>query len=237
MIENKSLSSVSLRRWTAFGRASFRPVGFGLDFRLMIRRMRNLLLLVLLGGLLIVLLSAVSIYAFSRRDETREADAAIVLGAAVFGERPSPVLRERINHAIDLYEAGYVDKIIFTGGLGQTARVTEAEAAAAYARARGVPDAAILVETTSTTTRENLRNARLIAAENELQSFLIVSTPFHMKRAIAIADDLSMEAYSSPTRTIRWINGYTKSRAFVQEVVSYIVYLFWGVGSWVIGNW
>jgi hypothetical protein len=49
-----------------------------------------------------------------------------------------------------------------------------------------------------------------------------------MKRAISIADDLSMEAYSSPTRTTRWINAYTKSRAFLQEVVSYLIYLFGG---------
>jgi uncharacterized SAM-binding protein YcdF (DUF218 family) len=192
------------------------------------RRIRKVLLLVLVGGVVFVLWSAVSIYTFSRRDETREADAAIVLGAAVFGDRPSPVLRERINHAIGLYEAGYVDVIIFTGGLGHTARVTEAEASAAYAQVRGVPAEAILLETTSTTTRENLRNARVIAAENGLKSFLIVSTPFHMKRAISIADDLSMEAYSSPTRTTHWISAYTKSRAFGQEVVSYIVYLFGG---------
>jgi len=190
--------------------------------------MRKIFLLLLLGSLLLVLWSAVSIYIYSRRDDTREADAAIVLGAAVFGTRPSPVLRERTNHAIELYQAGYVDTIIFTGGLGRTASITEAEAAAAYAQSMGVPTEAILLETTSTTTRENLRNARIIAAENDLQSFLIVSTPFHMKRAISIADDLSMEAYTSPTRTIQWINAYTKSRAFAQEVVSYIVYLFGG---------
>ena len=192
------------------------------------RRLRNIFLLIGLLGLVLVLYSAVSIYVYARRDEAREADAVIVLGAAVFGERPSPVLRERINHAIYLYEAGYVDRIIFTGGLGHTARVTEAEASAVYARSSGIPEEAILLETTSTTTRENLRNVRLIAAENGLETFLIVSTPFHMKRALSIAGDLSMEAYSSPTRTTRWINAYTKSRAFGQEVVSYIVYLFGG---------
>ncbi|MFZ0548892.1 MAG: ElyC/SanA/YdcF family protein, partial [Candidatus Promineifilaceae bacterium] len=84
----------------------------------MIRRFRFFFVLLLVGGLLFVLWSAVSIYVYSRRDEAQEADAAIVLGAAVFGTRPSPVLRERINHAVSLYEAGYVDKIIFTGGLG-----------------------------------------------------------------------------------------------------------------------
>lgn len=194
----------------------------------MMKRLRNIFLVLLLGGLLLVLYSAVSIYVYSRRDDAQEADAAIVLGAAVFGDRPSPVLRERINHAINLYEAGYVDKIIFTGGLGHTARVTEAEASAVYAESRGIPAEAILLETTSTTTRENLRNARVVAAENGFETFLIVSTPFHMKRALSIADDLGMEAYSSPTRTTRWINAYTKSRAFAQEVMSYLIYLFGG---------
>jgi uncharacterized SAM-binding protein YcdF (DUF218 family) len=207
---------------------SLRFVNYGLNLDYMIKRIRKIFMLALLGSLLVILWTAVSIYAFSRRDEAREADAAIVLGAAVFGDRPSPVLRERINHAIGLYEAGYVDVIIFTGGLGQTARITEAEAAAVYAMGQGVPAEAILVDTTSTNTRENLRNARLIAAENGLESFLIVSAPFHMKRAVSLAEGLGMEAYSSPTRTIRWISAYTKTRAFVQEVVSYIIYLLGG---------
>lgn len=192
----------------------------------MFKRILKIGLLLLLGSFLFVLWSAVSIYTFSRRDEAREADAAIVLGAAVFGDRPSPVLRERINHAIGLYEAGYVDVIIFTGGLGHTASVTEAEASAAYAIARGVPEEAILLETTSVSTRQNLHNTRVIAAENNLNTFLIVSTPYHMKRALSMAEGLGMEAYSSPTRTIQWINAYTQSRAFAQEVVSYIIYLF-----------
>jgi uncharacterized SAM-binding protein YcdF (DUF218 family) len=172
--------------------------------------------------------AAVTVYGYSRRDETRQADAAVVLGAAVFGDRPSPVLRERINHAIGLYEAGYIDRIIFTGGLGQTAVVTEAEASAVYARSRGIPPEAILLEMTSTTTRQNLTNAQQIAAKENLNSFLIVSTPFHMKRAMAIAGDLDMEAYTSPTRTIRWLSVYTRFRAYTREVVTYIIYLLGG---------
>jgi uncharacterized SAM-binding protein YcdF (DUF218 family) len=191
----------------------------------MFKRIRQIMLLLGLGALLVVLWAAVSIYTYSRRDEAREADAAVVLGAAVFGTRPSPVLRERVNHAIGLYEAGYVDTIIFTGGLGHTATVTEAEASAAYAIAQGVPAEAILVETTSTTTRENLKNVRLIAAQENLNTFIIVSTPSHMKRAMSMAEGLGMEAYSSPTRTIQWLNAYTQSRAFAQEVISYIIYL------------
>jgi len=134
------------------------------------------------------------------------------------------VLRERLNHAIDLYEDGTVQYLIFTGGQGSPNEAAEADVAAAYALAQGVPQEAILRETTSTNTVENLTNARQVAAANGLDTFLIVSTPFHMKRAMAIAADLKMEAYSSPTRSIQWISWLTKTRAFLQEVGSYLLY-------------
>ncbi len=183
-----------------------------------------------------VIWAGIDIYTYAQRTETRSADAAIVLGAAVFGDQPSPVLRERINHAILLYEQGYVDIIIFTGGLGN-GDLTEGDVSARYAAAQGVPPEAILIENKSTNTLENLMNAQKLAGEHGLQTFLIVSTPFHMKRAMSIADDLGMTAFTSPTRTIQWISWVTKSRAFVQEVISYAVYLTASRCNVAIGLW
>jgi uncharacterized SAM-binding protein YcdF (DUF218 family) len=177
------------------------------------------------GAALFILGVAFEVYRFSQLDQARPADAAIVLGAAVFRDRPSPVLRERINHAIRLYENGYVDTIIFTGGVGWNDARSEAEVARQYALAQGVPAAATLVETTSVSTLENLSNAQHVAAAHDLHTFLLVSTPYHMKRAMAMAEDLGMEAYTSPTRTTRWINQATKSRAYVREVAGYLAYL------------
>ncbi len=168
---------------------------------------------------------AADIYLYSRRMELVQADAAIVLGAAVFRNRPSPVLRERINHAVMLYEEGYVAQIIFTGGQGRTGNAAEAVVAANYAQSLGVPEEAVLIEAESVDTQENLAFAQTLATAHDLDTFLIVSTPFHMKRAMAIAADLEMDAQPSPTQTIQWISWYTKSRAFAQEVVSYILYL------------
>ncbi|MBK7896517.1 MAG: YdcF family protein [Anaerolineaceae bacterium] len=169
--------------------------------------------------------SAMTVFLFSLRDETRPADAAIVLGAAVWGDRPSPVFRERINHAIQLYHDGIVPTIIFTGGVGNRDELAEAEVGRNYAIARGVDPAHILLETTSTSTLENLRNAQMVAQQNGLETFLIVSTPNHMRRALAVAHDLHMEAYSSPTRSIRWINSATRTFSYVREVVAFSVYL------------
>lgn len=180
----------------------------------------------------IITLLTLDVYCFSLRDETRPADAAIVLGAAVYGGRrtrsgfgPSPIFRERINHAVRLYQDGAVQHIIFTGGVGQQDELAEGEVGRNYALSRGVPAEAILIETTSTNTQENLANAQIVAAANGLSSFLIVSTPYHMRRALAIAGDLGMAAYSSPTRTIRWISPLTQILAFSREVVAFMAYL------------
>ena len=171
------------------------------------------------------LVVAIDVYLYSQRTAAEPADAAIVLGAAVWREQPSPVFRERINHAIDLYHSGQIRMIIFTGGVGERDDTAESEVARQYALARGVPAEAILIETHSTSTYQNLAYAREIAAENDLKTFLVVSTPYHMRRAIALAHDLDMDAHPSPTRTIRWISWYTQTRAYVREVVGYMAYL------------
>lgn len=168
--------------------------------------------------------AAMTVFLFSLRDETRSADAAIVLGAAVVRDRPSAVFRERINHAIQLYQDGTVQKLIFTGGVGNRDELAEGEVGRNYAIARGVNPADILFETNSTNTIENLQNAYMVAQQNGLETFLIVSTPNHMRRALAVADSLNMEAYSSPTRSIRWINSTTRTFSYVREVVAFSVY-------------
>ncbi|MGN7073210.1 YdcF family protein, partial [Neisseria sp. P0001.S004] len=86
------------------------------------------------------------------------ADAAVVLGAAAWDKRPSPVFRERINHAITLYQSHRVGKIIFTGGTPKKGFMTEAEVGRRYALKQGIPAHNILFENTSRNTYENLRN-------------------------------------------------------------------------------
>lgn len=200
------------------------------SIRRIIRGLVRFTLFIAGGIILFILVVAAQVWFFAQRDEARPAGAAIVLGAAVYGNRPSPVLRERINHAISLYEAGLVETIIFTGGQGQPNEPPEAIVGRQYALAQGVPAAAILVETTSTTTWENLTNAGQVAEAAGIETFLIVSTPYHMRRALSMAADLDLEAYSSPTRTTRWISPRTQTRAFLREVAAYGVYLLIGAG-------
>ncbi|MCB0196821.1 MAG: YdcF family protein [Anaerolineae bacterium] len=169
--------------------------------------------------------SAWSIAAFAGVSDDVEADAIIVLGAAAWGSRPSPVFRERINHGIYLYEQGQAGKLIFTGGQAEGDPLSEAEVARDYAVAHGIDPDDILIETTSTSTRLNLLYAKEVAEANNLDSFILVSDPLHMKRAVLIAHDLGLDVYSSPTPTTRYRSTKRQTQFLLRETYFYQKYL------------
>ncbi|WP_245308246.1 YdcF family protein [Halalkalibacter urbisdiaboli] len=192
-----------------------------------LKRYRFQLLLVIVG---FIFLSAAfvsyRIWSFGLQDYTAKADAAIVLGAAVWGDEPSPVFKERINHAISLYQNGYVDFIIFTGGRGNEDEQAESEVAASYAVSYGVPEENIFIETVSRITEENLSYAHEIVKVQGFKKLLIVSDPLHMKRAIMIAKHEGMTVLSSPTRSSVYQSFQVKFQFLMRETFFYIGYLF-----------
>jgi len=189
------------------------------------KRWPIVILLVVVCVVVAVFGLAASIYAYAGNSETSQADAAIVLGAAAWGEQPSPVFRERINHAIDLYQSGQVHKIIFTGGQGESNEPAEAIVARQYALERGVAEADILTEIQSRTTEQNLFYARWVAAEHHLTRFLVVSDPLHMRRAMLIAQDLGMDAHPSSTPTSRYQSARNQVEFLARETCYYFTYL------------
>lgn len=158
----------------------------------------------------------------------READVAIVLGAAAYSSRPSPVFEERIKHGINLYRAGAVRTLLFTGGYGDGAKLAEAVVAMHYAVERGVPPEAILIETESRTTRENLLHARHLMRVNKLATAIVVSDPLHQKRALTMAHDLGIDASSGPTPTSRYRSWQTRGGFLLRELYYYNHYLVTG---------
>ena len=178
----------------------------------------------LIAVLAYLTVTTISIVSFSKKDETRRADAAIVLGASVYDNSPSPVFSERINHAVELYNDGYVETIIMTGGVGKGNIRSEADIAREYAEQKGVPAEAILIEEDSSITKENLENAKKVMNENGVNTALIVSDPLHMKRAMLYAKDLGMTAYSSPTPTTLYRSWRTKLPFLMREEFFYSGY-------------
>jgi uncharacterized SAM-binding protein YcdF (DUF218 family) len=175
--------------------------------------LRLLLLLALwLGGV-----AAWIVYVGSR-DQAATADAIVVLGAAAYDTRPSPVFTERIRHGIDLYERGYAPTLVFTGGYGNGARFSESQVARTFALRAGVPDEAILIETLSRTTRQNLSRSRDLLSERGLQRVIVVSDPLHMARALRLCRELGIDALGSPTPSSRFRTFRTQWRFLAREV-------------------
>ncbi|CAH0535121.1 hypothetical protein VST7929_02782 [Vibrio stylophorae] len=163
-----------------------------------------------------------SIYFYSFKSSHETADAAIVLGAAVWHGQPSPVFEQRIKHAIKLYHAKQVSTLIFTGGIGEGDRQSEAAVGRAYAIRHGVPAEAILIEEQSKVTFENLRYAAALMTKNQIQSVLLVSDPLHMKRAMLIAHQVGIHAEPSPTTTSRYQSLRAKGNMLLSETYYYL---------------
>ena len=171
-----------------------------------------LLALVWLGGV------AGWIVWVGHRDDAAPADAIIVLGAAAYDARPSPVFEERIRHGLNLYRAGYAPVLLFTGGYGTGARFAESQVARRYAVRQGIPESAILIETSSRTTLQNLLQARELMRERQLRRAIVVSDPLHMSRALRLCRELDIEAAGSPTPSTRFRSFQTQWRFLLQEV-------------------
>ena len=147
------------------------------------------------------IISAAAVLIWSSRDEARPAQAIVVLGAAQYAGKPSPVLRARLDHALDLWNRHLASLLILTGGTGSGDTTSEAAVGRNYAKKHGVPDSAILVENDGRTTSESMRAVAGMLEVRGLQSALLVSDPFHMLRLRILARRFGFTPYTSPTRT------------------------------------
>jgi uncharacterized SAM-binding protein YcdF (DUF218 family) len=161
-----------------------------------------------------------AVVAWGSRDRAKASDAIVVLGAAQYWGRPSPVLRARLDHAVGLWRRGLAPRVVLTGGVGKGDTTSEAAVSRKYVIGEGIPDSAILLETTGRTTRESLRSvARMIMTQSREgddnggprdsggsrssrgPKVILVSDPFHMLRLDILARRFGLIPYTSPTRT------------------------------------
>jgi uncharacterized SAM-binding protein YcdF (DUF218 family) len=166
-----------------------------------VRAVARLTLVVVLVGLGLAGYVAYRIWDQGNRDEQQLADAIVVMGAAQYDGRPSPLFAARLDHAIDLYRAGIAPRLIVTGGKQEGDRTTEAAAARIYALGHDVPGDAILSEDLSRTTLQSIRGVAAVMREEGLRNAVFVSDPSHMLRVLRMASDEGIVAYGSPTRT------------------------------------
>jgi uncharacterized SAM-binding protein YcdF (DUF218 family) len=159
------------------------------------------------------------------------ADAAVVLGAAAWGSKPSPVYRERILEAVALYKAKKVNWIILTGGTPQAGYPSEAQVGRQFCVTQGVPSSATLVDERSRTTWQNLQGAKALMGPRGIRTVLLVSDPLHMRRAMAMAQDLGLQAQPAATPSTRFRSWITRGKFLWRETWLYLAYVVFGVGD------
>jgi uncharacterized SAM-binding protein YcdF (DUF218 family) len=155
---------------------------------------------VLLVALVYYLVTLYQVWSAGERDEARAADAIVVLGAAQYDGRPSPLLAGRLDHALDLYRRGHARTIVVTGGKQQSDRFTEADVSAGYLTERGVHSRAILQEPSGRSSWESLKGVARLLGDRGFARVLLVSDPSHSMRIKGIAEELGLDAFTSPTR-------------------------------------
>lgn len=157
--------------------------------------------MVLLAAATVYTVALAAVLVTSQLDQRRSVDAIIVLGAAQYNGRPSPVLRARLDHAIGLYREGYAPLIVVTGGIGRGDTLSEAVVGRRYVVAREVPDESAVAQPVGRNTRASMTAVGEWLHGRGLRRVLLVSDPFHMFRLRLEARRTALEAYTSPTES------------------------------------
>jgi uncharacterized SAM-binding protein YcdF (DUF218 family) len=137
----------------------------------------------------------------AHHDGARPAQAIVVLGAAQYDGVPSPTLKVRLDHVVELWDRKLAPTVVVTGGKQPGDRVTEATASANYLVAHGIPEASILRETNGRSTYQSLADASVFLKARGITKVVLVSDAYHAARVQGIADELGFDATVSPTGT------------------------------------
>lgn len=165
------------------------------------RLLKHLLGFGLLAVAIVYIVAFASVYTVSREDEARESYAIVVLGAAQYNGRPSPVLQSRLDHARLLYGKLLAPTIVLTGGVAMGDTISEARAAADYLIRKKVPETVLVVLADGRTTEESVIAAAEWCRTRGIREVIVVSDPFHMLRVRLEMRRRGITAWTSPTRT------------------------------------
>lgn len=166
-----------------------------------LRPLRQALVLGFLAAAIAYTVSLIMVLVMSQQDQRRPVDAIVVLGAAQYNGRPSPVLRARLDHALALYRDQLAPLVVVTGGIGRGDTTSEALVGQRYLVAHGVPQDAAVAQGEGRTTMASMTAVAAWLRARGLRRVLLVSDPFHMFRLHLEARRTGLEAYTSPTES------------------------------------
>jgi len=163
----------------------------------------------------------------SRQQQLHPAGAIVVFGAAEYDGRPSPVYKARLDHANALFRQGLAPVVITTGGAAADPKFSEGGVGHDYLMRRGVPESALIAETTASDTAESAQRVAVIMRTNHMQSCIAVSDAYHVFRIRKLLEHQGLTVYLAPRADSRPKSVWQRSVAIMREGASYFV---WWVG-------
>jgi uncharacterized SAM-binding protein YcdF (DUF218 family) len=157
----------------------------------------------------------------SEGDPLRKADAIVVFGAAEYSGRPSPVLKARLDHALDLYQAGLAPVVITTGGAGLDPVYSEGGVGRDYLTKQGIPDVSLIAETQGNDTAESADRVGAIMRTNHMRTALVVSDAYHIFRIKQMMTMQGIHAFGAPRPESQPKTRWGRMMGVAREVVSF----------------
>jgi uncharacterized SAM-binding protein YcdF (DUF218 family) len=160
----------------------------------------------------------------SRQQQLHPADVIIVLGAAEYDGRPSPVFRARLDHARDLYRQGLAPVVITTGGAAADPKFSEGGVGREYLMRKGVPESALIAETQASDTAQSAQLVAVIMRAHHMQSCLAVSDAYHVFRIRKLLEHQGVQVFLAPRPESRPKSVWLRGVALLRESVSYLLW-------------
>lgn len=189
-----------------------------------------LLILIVVAALLFFGITAIQIVQSASQQEDHPADAIVVFGAAEYSGRPSPVLKARLDHALDLFHRGLAPVVITTGGAASDPVYSEGGVGKDYLMRHGVPERSLIAETQGRDTSESAVRVATIMRANGLRSCIAVSDAYHVFRIRRLLEHEGISpVYIAPRTDSRPRSALQRAAAVTREATSY---LLWRIGVW-----
>jgi uncharacterized SAM-binding protein YcdF (DUF218 family) len=174
-----------------------------------------------------LLVTALQVVHTATLQETNSADAIVVFGAAEYSGRPSPVLRARLDHALDLFHKGVAPVVITTGGAAADPKFSEGGVGRDYLMRHGVPERSLIAETQGRDTAESANRVAVIMRANNLHSCVAVSDAYHVFRIRKLLEHEGVgPVYVAPRADSRPHGWMQRNLAVLREASSYILWRF-----------
>jgi uncharacterized SAM-binding protein YcdF (DUF218 family) len=185
----------------------------------------RLLLLFIAAVLLFLVMTAVQVVHTASLQEIQRADAIVVFGAAEYSGRPSPVLRARLDHALEVFHHGVAPVVITTGGAAADPTFSEGGVGRDYLMRHGVPERSLIAETQGRDTAESAIRVGVIMRANGLHSCIAVSDAYHVFRIRKLLEHEGVApVYVAPRPDSRPHSTWQRSVAVLRETASYFLW-------------